>query len=674
MFPKSDPVINPSWAVDTRTLPEKFLSIMCTSLGLLNSLELEHWNTICGRNCLFKEKSKAGIYATDYDIKTEQRNFKKEMARLNYIDTLGNKTSPNSRKNDHQLNFNSLEEQVFYNPLSSIDKIKIQSVSENNLLLVYQDNPNILIGYLNLARSLNISKARKKKLNKFRTEIYRKKIPAFWPLKERLCQLAKALRQEEKIDNTVEINLIKKDTSNLPFVNIILSNKRQNRDEGIPLQETLIDTGSEINILTLQMLKDFKIPENLIQKLEHSLNVITSNGISKDCILGTLNADIYVVINDKEKSLHKCKNNLFFVAGPEIILKTPILGTNFLKKHKVAINYSATEKCNITAETRDQYQVIAYRPLMVNDPDRILNFHNVAEINNIGVGQHLFQHSSIIYKDQSGTFQNQDKFIMPQDHFIIQGTPIARFYEQHGELQPILLQHDHVEVNLPPEVKAEQVVLKFHRSDEAVAPKVSRQEIPQFQVESSNSSEPIINIQIAEVDTKSNIPESKVSLQEIPQFQVDSSNTSEPIINVQITAVDTEANIPEHNLSTASFLNRLEQIANTHPGEVIENPNTMASTEISVLTLKIKEKLKEDIIDDLEEQIYNRLDKQNIFLEHPGDSINIDHLDQETKDQLTKIVTNYDNSFAKDNYDCGSYIGVVVHLDVQDNKTAFQRE
>ena len=103
MFPKSDPIINPSWAVDTRTLPEKFLNIMCTSLGLLNSLELEHWNTICARNCLFKEKSKAGIYATDYCIKTEQRKFKKEMARLNYIDTLGSKTSPGSKKNDYQL-------------------------------------------------------------------------------------------------------------------------------------------------------------------------------------------------------------------------------------------------------------------------------------------------------------------------------------------------------------------------------------------------------------------------------------------------------------------------------------------------------------------------------------------------------------------------------------------
>ena len=88
-------------------------------------------------------------------------------------------------------------------------------------------------------------------------------------------------------------------------------------------------------------------------------------------------------------------------------------------------------------------------------------------------------------------------------------------------------------------------------------------------MESSNISEPIIKIQIAEMN-KSNIPESKVSRQKIPHFlgdasnttepepkmsrqeiphgQVDSSITSEPIVNVQITAIDMDTNIPEHNL------------------------------------------------------------------------------------------------------------------------------
>ena len=77
------------------------------------------------------------------------------------------------------------------------------------------------------------------------------------------------------------------------------------------------------------MLENFKIPKNLIHKLKHSLIVITSNSVSKNCTLGTLKADIWIVMNDKAKSLQKCEDNLFYIAGPEIILKKPILGTNF---------------------------------------------------------------------------------------------------------------------------------------------------------------------------------------------------------------------------------------------------------------------------------------------------------------------------------------------------------
>ena len=112
---------------------------------------------------------------------------------------------------------------------------------------------------------------------------------------------------------------------------------------------------------------------------------------------------------------------------------------------------------------------------------------------------------------------------MPQGNF----TPVAMFFKQRGELQPTLLQDDHVEVSLTPnqEIDAGQVVLTFRMSDESVVPKVIRQE---------NSN-----------------------------FQVDSSNISEPINSVQIAAVDTELDIPEHDLSTASFLNRLERVAKT---------------------------------------------------------------------------------------------------------------
>ena len=190
------------------------------------------------------------------------------MSRLDYIEKLGADNPKKVTRTDFQLNLHSLEKQPFYNPFTSIDKAKVQPLSVNDLLGVYQKDPNQIVGYLNLARSLNVSRARKKKMGKFKAEICRKKIPALWPLRERIWVLSRSLQRGEKIEkNSVEINLLQKDTSNLPFFNIILSAKKQNKEDGILFQETLVDTGSEINILTLKMLENFKIPKNLIQKL-----------------------------------------------------------------------------------------------------------------------------------------------------------------------------------------------------------------------------------------------------------------------------------------------------------------------------------------------------------------------------------------------------------------------
>ena len=58
-----------------------------------------------------------------------------------------------------------------------------------------------------------------------------------------------------------------------------------------------------------------------------------------------------MVMDDRAKTMAKCGDTLFYVAGKEIILKYPILGTNFLQKHKVALNYYTTGKCEILAQT-----------------------------------------------------------------------------------------------------------------------------------------------------------------------------------------------------------------------------------------------------------------------------------------------------------------------------------
>ena len=76
----------------------------------------------------------------------------------------------------------------------------------------------------------------------------------------------------------------------------------------------------------------------------------------------------------------------------------------------------------------------------------------------------------------------------------------------------------------------------------------------------------------------------------------------------------------------------------------------------------------------MEGQIFTRLEKSNIFLEDPGNSIKIDHLKEDTKEELTKIFDQYSKAFAVDSFDCGNYVGLIIHLDVLENKTAYQRE
>ena len=345
IFPKSDPEQDPSWHIDKRSQPQRFLSIICNSLSIINELELNHWNQLCQRDCLFLEKSIQGIYVSNFDINYQLRIFKAKMSKNDYIQRLGQENLRNSPKQKVQLNFNSLEMGIFYNPIMSIDKVKIQQHNINDLLSDYMVDPQKIVGFINIAKNLKISRAKKKKMNKFRAKIGSNKVPAIWPLCDRISILYQSLRKGDYFENkTKQINLIQGDTSNLPFINVILCSKKQDKSEGIELKQVLVDSGIEICILTELMLQDFKVPKNLMKKSEQSLNIVTSNQISKNCILGSMRLDIWVVLDDKAKTLAKCEVTLFYDAGPEIILKNPILGTNFLKKHKVAINNHKDKK------------------------------------------------------------------------------------------------------------------------------------------------------------------------------------------------------------------------------------------------------------------------------------------------------------------------------------------
>ena len=103
-------------------------------------------------------------------------------------------------------------------------------------------------------------------------------------------------------------------------------------------------------------------------------------------------------------------------------------------------------------------------------------------------------------------------------------------------------------------------------------------------------------------------------------------------------------------------------------------PKVDLADDVTIVKTKVKERLDESTIIDVEQDIFNRLEKNSICNPHPGQEIKISHLGEDTQAELKKIFTKYEGAFATTPYDCGEYHGLVVSLDVVEGKTAYQKE
>ena len=72
--------------------------------------------------------------------------------------------------------------------------------------------------------------------------------------------------------------------------------------------------------------------------------------------------------------------------------------------------------------------------------------------------------------------------------------------------------------------------------------------------------------------------------------------------------------------------------------------------------------------------IFDRLDRNSIIPDDPGNEIKINHLDETSRKKLNTIFEKYEEAFARDKYNCGTYNRVLVKLDLQEGKTVFQKE
>ena len=105
----------------------------------------------------------------------------------------------------------------------------------------------------------------------------------------------------------------------------------QDKTKEMSLMECLIDSGSEVSLCTVKMFKEFNIPMKCITKASNTINIITSNSVSQNCIVGTVKINIFLLTKGKNDTVFgQSKNVTFYVADDSIILKSPILGSTFL--------------------------------------------------------------------------------------------------------------------------------------------------------------------------------------------------------------------------------------------------------------------------------------------------------------------------------------------------------
>ena len=100
------------------------------------------------------------------------------------------------------------------------------------------------------------------------------------------------------------------------------------------LNPILLDSGSLVNLLSIQTCNAIGLHKTNIQSCG-KYNIKSSTDTVKDCILGSINVNIQLLLSDENVNISnfsksKCK---FLVADESVILDRILLGIPFLKEH-----------------------------------------------------------------------------------------------------------------------------------------------------------------------------------------------------------------------------------------------------------------------------------------------------------------------------------------------------
>ena len=129
--------------------------------------------------------------------------------------------------------------------------------------------------------------------------------------------------------------LVTKTQEKLVHISGTIINKYNNK----PIfDKFLIDSGSSDNLIPYKTFKSLNLDKSTILDSSVKYNIRSSSGMTKDGILGTTHLPISILTN--KNSIVTSKPVKFLVAHKNFNLDENILGTQFLKKHSITIDYS----------------------------------------------------------------------------------------------------------------------------------------------------------------------------------------------------------------------------------------------------------------------------------------------------------------------------------------------
>ena len=270
-----------------------------------------------------------GLHKTEHDLRKARTEYKRDQQRLTYID---------NKKIDNNVKIKGL--------ILSKNKIiqaSDKEVSRVQLLHSFKNNKSEIEELLDECLTINFSKSTTKVLRRFKSQLFTCSAQNARYFIRYLSNCLGAIRAHsakmESPTGLVILNLTTTESGaagTLPYSRGCLA---PSEDPFLPSQTKLIsfliDSGSMVNIMSLQHLKKLQFSEDMVQPVEREYIIESSTEIKNNCIFGTIELKIYLLGEDGN-FYHSNIN--FLIANGTIRCQDIIIGTKWLRNHKASLD------------------------------------------------------------------------------------------------------------------------------------------------------------------------------------------------------------------------------------------------------------------------------------------------------------------------------------------------